>query len=218
MIGLFEGVKSVIFDLDGTLYSSNFEIDERIAKKFAQKVLDKKPELKTIEEANRYAQKRYAQTSSKSQILRELGYENVSEVMLECLSNADVLDLIKKDKKLVKLLEDLKDKYKISLLTSSPKSLAIPKLEKIGIDPKIFHTRLYGCTSPSLKKTDGSIFRFFLRSSGNLPSENAYIGDLPAADILPPKLLGMKTIIVGTQNSDADCSIEKIHDLREVLL
>src|SRR3989344_7635813 len=216
MIKKYKKVKSLVFELDGTLYPESPEINQRISERFAQKILDKKIGLRTLEEAIIYSQKSYNKTSSRSQILRELGFENVDEVMIECLSNT--IDLIKEDREVVSLLDDLNKRYELSLLTASPESLSLPKLEKIGINPSIFDRKLYGSSIPRCKKTDGSIFRFFLELSSYSPNEHVYIGDLLSADIIPPKSLGMKTIIVGSKSLEADYSIKKIYDLRKVFL
>ena len=68
------------------------------------------------------------------------------------------------------------------------------------------------------KKIHGSIFSYFLRISEYPAHEHVYVGDNLKGDILPPKSLGMRTIAVGKEIKEADFSVEKIYDIRKLLL
>ena len=61
------------------------------------------------------------------------------------------------------------------------------------------------------KKFDGSLFKVFLDQSPYENGEHIYVGDSLAADILPAKSLGMKTILIGKENSEADFSVNSIN-------
>jgi putative hydrolase of the HAD superfamily len=215
---LFNKVKSIGFDLDQTLYPRNYRIDNIINKNFAMKIFEKKPELNDLKEAILFSEREYKRVGSRTQVLKNMGYKDAPEIMQSFLESPEILKILKKDFKIVALLEKIKDKYGTFLITASPKELAIQKLRKIGINPELFDISVFGDTLYAGKKSDGSIFRYFLNKSSYLPEQHVYIGDSLKADIIPAKSLGMKTIAIGEEIPEADFSIKKIYALEDILL
>ncbi len=218
MIQIFNEIKSVGFDLDNTLYENNSEIDNRIAIEIAKKIFEYKPEIKNLRNARELCDKLYLETGSRTQSLKELGIENAGEIAHECMERADFLDLIQHDEKLVKLVIEIHNKYSTFLITSSFSDLAIARLRKIGLDKKLFDYTLFGESAMPNKKIDGTIFSYFLKRSGYPPHEHVYIGDNLKGDILPAKSLGIKTIAIGKEIPEADYSVKKIYEIRNLLL
>jgi putative hydrolase of the HAD superfamily len=215
---LFNGIMSVGFDLDQTLYPRNYKIDNIISENIARKVLEKKQGVYRFNEFIFFFEEEYRKIGSRTQILKNLGYLDAEDIMQASLESPSILNLLKKDKKLVSLLRKIKEKYEIFLVTASPKELAIKKLCKIGIDPCLFNISIFGDTLNAGKKLDGSIFRYFLGKSNHLPEQHVYVGDSLNADIIPAKSLGMKTVAVGEEMPEADFSIKKIYSLENILL
>lgn len=218
MIEKFSEIKWIGFDVDGTLYPNSSEINDRIRTEVSKRILEKKPELGSIESARNYFEEKYKIFYSGSKILKELGYENSSSVMDSCQVNADVTDLIEPNPKLNEILRKLHDKYSLFLLSSSPKKLTLKKLEKIGLNPNYFSIKVYNDTPDCGSKSDGSAFDFTLNKIDCPTESQVYIGDSLKKDILPSKQRGMKTIAVGSIINEADFSILKINDLEEILL
>jgi len=218
MIELFAQIKSVGFDLDNTLYQNNLEIDNRIVTEIAKRILEYKPELHNIENARKLCDKLYEETGSRTQSLKNLGFKNPGDVVYECMEQADFIDLLKPDKDVVQLINDIHKKYSIFLLTSTVSDMALKRLRKIGLDEKLFDYALFGESAMPNKKIDGSIFSYFLSLSKYLPHEHVYVGDNLKGDILPAKSSGMKTIAVGKEIPEADYSVEKIYNIRDLLL
>ncbi|MBT4376321.1 HAD family hydrolase [archaeon] len=218
MIELFGKILSVGFDIDQTMYPVNKNIDERIQKEIAKKILEKKSDFKNLEEAWKFSEKRYVETGSRSLVLGEVGYSNPGGVLHDCLSDAKVIDLIKKDDLLQNILEKISNKYDLFLITNNPEQMAIQKLNSLGVNPSLFKLKCYGDSMPGIKKVDGSLFKYFLNHSKYKPSQHLYVGDSRRADILPAKNLEMKTIAVGKNIVEADLSIEKIHEIEKILL
>ena len=214
---IFRDIKSVGFDLDNTLYEINPQIDDRIVTEIAKIILEHKPELSSINNAKTLCDKLYEKTGSRTESVKELGISNPGEVVFRCMERAEFLDLIMPDKKLVQLINEINRKYSTFLITSSVSSLAIPRLKKLGLDKNSFNNAIFGETAIPNKKTDGSIFSYFLRLSNYSPHEHVYIGDNLKGDILPAKSLGIKTIAIGNI-PEADYSIDKIYDIRGLLL
>lgn len=218
MIELFAQIKSVGFDLDNTLYQNNPEIDNRIVAEISKKILEYKPELNSIENARKLCDRLYKETGSRTQSLKNLGLQNAGEIVSQCIEQADFVDLIKPDKEVVQLIKDIHKEYSIFLITSAISDIAIKRLRKIGLEEKLFECTLFGESAMPNKKIDGSIFLYFLNTSKYLSYEHVYIGDNLRGDILPAKSLGMRTIAVGKNIPEADYSVEKIQDIRELLL
>jgi FMN phosphatase YigB (HAD superfamily) len=214
---MIEKIEAIGFDLDGTLYPSKKEMDDRIRQEISKKILLKKPELENLEKAREHFEERYKELHSGTEILRETGYPNAGEIMDKCLANADVLDLIDEDKELQKILERLKDKFMLYLLTSSPKELSIKKLEKMGINPEIFNYMFFSDTPNIGSKGSGEAFNYVIREMGIEPSQHLYVGDRERTDVIPAKEKGMETIRIGEESS-ASITIKNIKDIEEVLL
>jgi|SRR3989344_1407983 len=210
-------VKAAGFDLDGTLYSTTFEIDERIRTRIAEKILKKVSSLGSVKRARDYFEGEYRKTGSGSKVLERVGYHDSREVMDECLATADVLDLIERDDELRGILENIHAKYKTYLITSSPRDLALQKLNRIGIDRRLFDTAMYS-EMPDVSKSDGSAFEYLVKTVSIPAYQHVYVGDREKSDILPAKRLGMKTVAVWSSIEEADFSIDHIHDIKRLLL
>ncbi len=128
-----EGILAVGFDLDGTLYRATEEINDRIRTEIARRILSRKPTLGCVEEARRYFEDRYNVLQSGTKVLKEIGFDNPSLVMDDCLATADILDLIDHDRELVDILNKVSCSYWTYLVTNSPKDLGEKKLEKTRI-------------------------------------------------------------------------------------
>ncbi len=217
MIESFEEIKSIGFDLDNTLYKNNLEIDRRISDEVARKVLELKPEIGSLEKSIEICNDLYGKYGSRTQSLKELGFENSGEIVTSCMEQVDFADLILPDSEVVQLMREIREKYDTFLITSTITRLAAPRLERIGINQDLFDILLFGDSAMPNKKIDGSIFSYFLGMSPYLPREHLYIGDNLKADIIPAKSLGMKTIAIGKVNQ-ADYCIDKIYDIRNLLL
>lgn len=218
MIEEFQNIVAVGFDLDGTLYNTTPAIDNRVRTKIAEKILEKMPTLESVEGARDFYETSYKILSSGTKVLEEIGYENSREVMDECLATADVLDLINDDQNLEDILKEMRCWYFTYLLTSSPKPVALKKLEKIGISPGLFYLTAFSDTPSLGNKQDGAAFKYVIKESSIAAANHVYIGDRLNSDILPAKRLGMKTIAVWSEIPEADYSIKDIHDIRRTLL
>ena len=214
----FENIKAIGFDLDNTLYKNNPEIDKRIINEIKKKILEIKPKLKTSKNVLEIFENLYLREGSKTNALKKMGYPNAEKIMYGCLLRADFTDLLERDEALLSLMKKIKNKYFTFLITAMPCNLAIPRLEKLGLNLSYFSCAIFGDTPNAGEKIDGSIYKFFLSASPYPPKEHIYIGDSLRADILPAKFAGMRTIAVGNKIPEADFSIPRIYDLENLLL
>ena len=214
---MFRYIKKLGFDIDGTLYERNGEMDNRIQLKVAEKLLQIKPELECLEGALAFFKNEYEKKFKGGRtILREAGYTESSKVMDECLTTADIMDLIKPDTKLTNLMLDLSKLYSLFIVTSNPRNLAIAKLERLGLKENTFE---FLVCSEDGDKRKGIAFNYALRQS-RLPAINhLYIGDSPGSDIEPARTMGMHTILVNPSIPDKlPGVVKKIYDIRGLLL
>lgn len=210
--------QSIGFDLDNTLYPKDSRIDNLIRDEVAKKVLEKRLDLLSIEQTKKICEEEYELIGSWTNILKNNHISNPGKIMYQILSNPGVLDLIHKDKKVVSLLEKIKQKYSLFLITSSPRKIALEKLERIGIDTNIFYSSIFGDYPSISTKKDSKIFQEFIKSSPYPPYAHVYIGDNIQTDIINPKLAGMKTIYVGDNKAkEADFSVRGIYEIEKIL-
>jgi len=217
-------IEAAGFDLDGTLYRSTPEMDDRIRTEFAKHILEIKPDLKSLEKARQFFESHYAELQSGKKVLTRAGYRNASEIGERCLVEADITDLLQKDPTLSTILKEIQDRYEFMyLITSSPQDLALKKLDALGINPEVFDHAVFSDTPRAGDKQTGSSFRYLLKVPGCPKAPNhVYVGDRLKSDITPAYNLRMQTIAI-TWNPDreipqASLSIPHIHDVREHLL
>ena len=206
------------FDLDGTLYKSTPEINDRVRVRIAERILEKMPELGDVKKAREEFERRYAELESGAKVLNSVGYNNSREVMNECVATADVVDLIPEDPALVGILNQIKNAYeRVYLITSSPKESGEIKLRKIGINPCYFDEAIFG--EDDFSKSDGSAFKeMFRRMKDYEPFNYIYVGDRAEADIIPARKLGIRAISVWSAVGEAYFSLNHIHNIKGALL
>jgi HAD superfamily hydrolase (TIGR01549 family) len=216
----FRDIQAVGFDLDGTLYAQSPLMDEKIATLFAEKILAKRPELGTLEEAKEFSEKKYHELESRKKTLEAFGFENAGEVMEEIFREADSTQFLSRDEELINLLGEIRKAKKcLYLVTTAPEDEMNKKLGKLGVEKDIFDIIICG-NDPLLaqKPKNGNVFRHVAEQSG-IPAENhVYIGDREQSDILAPKSIGMKTIAVANEIGAADAYAPTIYDIKNMLL
>jgi len=218
---LIEGIKVVGFDLDGTLYPYTEEIQRRNREEIYG-------ELSRIlgihfEDVDKTFNGLYNDRSeeccgSGSRTIERIGRIYGKElngvgIVQECLTRANVWDLIEENFGLVKMLNDLSKKYCLDLVTSTHSSLMHPKLERIGINIGVFN---YVFTGENGSKSNGSIFKEWLKLRDFNVNEYLYVGDNERVDIDVPKSLGIKTCFIGDYE-EADYCVDNIVMLRFIL-
>lgn len=220
MKSIFKHIQAVGFDLDGTLYAQSPEMDERIVKLFSERVFAKMPELNTLEAATAFGEKKYRELESRKKTLEAIGYTNANEVMHEIFQAADSSQFLSRDERLIETLQAIrKAKKYLYLITTAPSKEGKAKLEKLGVEERLFDLIVYG-DNPLIaeRPKDEVAFRHAVISS-NIPAEqHVYIGDREKADILAPQAVGMKAIAVGNPIAAADAFVASIYDIKEVLL
>jgi len=216
---IFSGIRAVGFDLDGTLYPPNQDIDDAIRERISAGLKLLFPELGTIRQIRLHYDELYSHYGSMTLILEKLGVPDPSEFAHKCLADARVHRFLQRDAPLIAMLESLGQRYFTFLITNSPQNLAIEKLDRLGIKLNLFNYTAFGDTDstvPLYEQWDKP-FKSFLLQSPYPPKQHLFLGDNLKSDILLPKSLGMRTCAVGLDCEQADYCLPNIHDLSRYL-
>ncbi len=185
-------MRQIIFDLDETIY-----IEKELRIKREQAILEFLGERK--EEYNKLKENHGTIESLKLlNIKREKFFDLINKVPI----------LLEKDLKLIDLIEKLKSKYKIIILSNSPNYCVYQTLEKLGILNLV--DKYY--SGESFKNPKPAKECFFMVQEGDICVGNNFKKDLQI-----PKQLGAITVLLGDFKDEADFSIHDIYELKELL-
>ncbi|HLC70952.1 MAG TPA: HAD family hydrolase [Candidatus Nanoarchaeia archaeon] len=207
-------IKAVGFDLDQTLYQETLETRALVRTEiycFMAETMSI-----PVSEAKQKFEQAYAQFDAGGRALESLGISEGSERLRDCVVKADVSRLLKPDTQLEQMMDRISKDYFTFLITESRRDDAIKKLHALGLCPSMFKFTSYWDTSSERKHT-GTIYPLISNLNGFKPEEHLYVGDKLNDDILPAKRVGLKTVLVGSNSSEADYSISNIHELESLL-
>ena len=211
---MINGISSIGFDLDNTLYKQNEEVNDEIRRYACQRASEILG--RSYDEIRAEFDKIYRRIHSGRQSLEEMGIPNGKALIQEAIENVDIIPFLNEDPKLRGMIERLSKRFKLFLITGSARASAIKKLEKLGINRTIFDPRIYA-ESP-YERGDGSAFRHVSETHGTIFTNMMFIGDREEADIIPARNLGITTAIVNNNSEHADYNLENIYKLEELLL
>jgi len=213
-------IKLLIFDLDGTLYKI-------ISPKFMGSAIYQDMRKNSIvflskklgiseEEATKIFDRILVDYNKELSI----GFEKEFGInRYEYFNNAWNLDTNKymvRDEKLIKILNQLKKKYVLIVLTDAPKIWVERVLATRGVS-EIFGSNVLTGES-DIRKSFGNAFLLVAKKYGFAPQECMVIGDHKKNDIDFAKEVGMKTIYIGAEAYDkSDYSVKNIHDIAAIL-
>jgi putative hydrolase of the HAD superfamily len=209
-----KSIKFLCFDVDGTLYRTVPALWDAIKEKILTKVMELRKSSQP--EAQKYIDDRFKALGSSTKVLAELGID-AQEFFILAFSSVDVSKYISPDKKLATLINKLRQKYTVGVLSNGDMSSVTRKLMAVGLSPKLFSpfvaTYEFGVVKP-----DPAPFLKVIEEAGVKPEESVYIGDREETDILGAKAVGMKTIMVWGESKEADLSIPTIYGLERIFL
>ena len=211
---LLPNIKAVGFDLDQTLYPNSAEVQVLVRGEIYRFIST------TLKIPSAAAQQRFDEAYDRigggGRALESLGIADGSERLRDCVAKADVSRILQWDLQLEKMIDRISKGYFTFLITESRREDAIKKLHALGLCPSMFNYAAYWDTTQSRKHT-GTIYPLIFQLSGFQPEQHLYVGDKMNDDILPAKKAGLKTVLVGSEKSDADYCIQNIHNLEELL-
>jgi len=207
-------IKAVGFDLDQTLYQETPETRTLVRTEIYRFIAGT---LRIpFPEARQKFEEAYTRLDAGGRALESLGIPQGSERIRDCLTRANLSSVLHYDERLVRMMRRIAPDYFTFLITESREHDAKKKMAALGLSPELFHFTAYWDTSEE-RKHIGTIYPVIFQRSGFPPAEHLYCGDKMNDDILPAKRAGLRTVLVGSNNSEADYSISNIHELESLL-
>ncbi len=191
-------VKGIIFDIDGTLYTSDEYVFEQVdvqVRHFAKlKSISVETARKMVEEyKSKWAENHNGEKISLAKTMAAFGI-SVAESIQWRKTLIKPEKFLSRDEKLVKILENLKSKYKIICVTNNPVFTARKTLEAIGVSE--FFPEIIGLDSTGLSKPHYLPFSMALEKLGLNAKNCVAVGDRFNIDIELPVKMGMGGILV----------------------
>ncbi|MEA1964151.1 MAG: HAD family hydrolase [Candidatus Aerophobetes bacterium] len=209
------GIKIVSFDVDGTLVKENFndliwqkEIPSLYARKRGTSL--EKAEKMIIEEYKRVGENDLRWYSMDFWISHFHLDVQVDEIISKYESRIEVYPEVPS------VLEKLKEKYSLIIITMMPSEFLVPKLRKIGNYFKSTFSTI--SDFKDLKSPQG-----YLKICQKLqisPVQLLHIGDQWKADYLSPKKAEINTVFLDRKNEkriEGECIIRSLDELQKIL-
>lgn len=207
------GIKAIGFDVDGTLYHAPEAMSQQIGKILIQKAaeaLSQDPD-EIVEE---YLKRREMYRSN-TMTLNSFGLDG-EKIFQSVWDQVEIHKYVSKDLKLVKMMSELKKKYRLFVITNGSGRQVERKMTHLGLDYHDFDPRIY-CYDQGWVKPEPAPFLAAIESLEMSPQEIVYVGDREDIDIEGASAAGMKTIFVGGESVKAVASIDSVYDILRVL-
>lgn len=202
-------IKVLIWDLDGTLYKEIPKMKKGIVANCIRSVA--KARKISFAKAKTLFFKTHHLLKSSTMSLIKLGVDE-EEVRKGHWFYVSQLHYLKKDKRTIKLFEELKN-YRHILHTNSPRKATFKKLKKLELDKNIFE-KIFTTDEMGKKiKPHPAAFQLILDHTKLKPSQHLLTGDNESKDIIPAKKLGFHTCMVWGKSKAADISLAQVYDL-----
>lgn len=208
------GIKAIGFDVDGTLYHAPEAMSQQIGKILIQKAaeaLSQDPD-EIVEE---YLKRREMYRSN-TMTLNSFGLDG-EKIFQSVWDQVEIHKYVSKDLKLVKMMSELKKKYRLFVITNGSGRQVERKMTHLGLDYHDFDPRIY-CYDQGWVKPEPAPFLAAIESLEMSPQEIVYVGDREDIDIEGAKASGMKTIFVGGESDKADASCQTVYDIKLLLV
>jgi putative hydrolase of the HAD superfamily len=190
-------IRSIVFDLDGTLYLRP-EVGEEIFTAAAGLVSAKRGiSITEAKQMLRRARQRLAETLEETPTLthtcQELGID-IREFHRALLEGVHPERYLESDPILYALLDSLQDRYDLYLYTNNSLPLAQKILALLGIE-ELFR-RLYTIEFTWSPKPDPEAFHQVLEDIGGPPESFLFVGDRPHVDLKIAESCDIATIFI----------------------
>ncbi len=187
-------LKVIFFDLDGTLYKST-EVRQKFAEaayhtfsKYKETSLENAQKL--IEEKREELKKEQSDSVPYTLTLRSFGIP-IEIWHKENIKYFDPRQYLRQDEKLQQSFKELKNNYRLAILTNNNDTQADRVLEALGL--RNMFERIYTYNSFKLLKPDHEFFRKAAEDLRVLPEECLVVGDRYNVDLEPAEKLNMYT-------------------------
>jgi len=220
--GEYKMIKSVIFDLDGTLLNRDASV-----KRFIDNQYDRLNKWVSHIPKGKYTS-RFIELDCRGYVWKDKVYQqlvnefNISEITWESLLQ-DYLEQFKNScvpfPNLDSMLQRLKSKsIKLGIITNGKGQFQMDNIKALGIE-KYFETILVS-EWEGLKKPDPQIFKRALEQLEVSPKQSIFVGDHPENDVKAAQNVGMKGIWKEDfqwSNVEADFIVNDLEELPVII-
>lgn len=202
MLGDMSQVRSIVFDLDGTLYKDD-GLAAEIQTMAARLVADSRGVgLKDGRALLRKSKRRLAELLEEEPTLtrtcQTLGIEAV-DFHRAMQTQVRPENFLSTDPILQALLETLAERWDLYLYTNNNLALSEKILALLGVES--YFKRLYTIEFNWTPKPDVDTLRRILEDIGGEPESFLFVGDRESVDLKAPRMLGIPTLLV-TETAD----------------
>jgi HAD superfamily hydrolase (TIGR01549 family) len=200
----------VLFDLDGTLYSSP-EYSARIESEIVM-IVAEEMQIDASLAWRRLSEERKKQ-GTLTGALSILGVDR--RFFFEALAErVEPMKYLTQDHSVIATLETLKERgFKLALVTNNGRSMVRKILNAIGVEASLFDVMV---TSDDCEpKPSRQPFLSALNRLECTPDKAVYVGDRVEAELLPAQELGIRTILLAKEGADneADLVITRVTEV-----
>ena len=213
---MFEKIKILIWDFDGTLYKPNESLFRAVRQAEYQTIIAHTGWSK--EQAVEAFEKLYKKVySSATETVARIVGISTADAAVEMENYFDRRDFLSRDELLIELFQKLKS-YRHIILANGVIARHKETLKVLGVPPETFElyvtSEVVGKTKPN---PEG--FQYILDYTKLPPAAHLMIGDREAVDLAPARALGIKTCLVwsDTTSEHADRTIPTVYDISDIL-
>lgn len=210
-------LKSVLFDLDGTLVDVT-AATVRCVSSLAEAAGAKRIDPRVIASAQRASGTRAKLASWAVEAIGAHGGRAPSVRTVQ-RALADLGRHVEPDLRVVRALVHLGRSHKIAIVTNGTRDAQRGKLRAAGLSDLIEPKRVLVSGELGVRKPDARIFKRALATTGGEPEETLFVGDNEREDIAGAKAMGMRTCRVGPPGiaTRADDRVSHVDELLRVL-
>ena len=186
--------RSIIFDLDNTLFDRQAAIDRYLREWLGRHDLELEPEL--LERAQQVDNLGYAARRVFNQWWAgEVGVRGVTITMDEFWEDfrANLASLIDRDDRLIGWLTELARAHDVAIMTNGSGVNQRAKMTSLGIASILEDARVIVSGEVDSWKPDREIFELGLARLGSDPGDTLFVGDDPINDICGAAAVGIRT-------------------------
>jgi len=224
----FKNIKHIFFDLDHTLW--DFDLNSKLAYKqiFEEHklALDLDQFIAIYEPLNLEFWRKFRENKITKEELRYQRLKTAFDVCDYYVSDDQInlfadlyIEYLPNNNHLfpgcMELLDQLKDKFQLHLITNGFNEVQENKVVKAGL--KDYFELILTAEAAGIKKPAPEIFHIALERTGATIEDSIMIGDSYAADILGAQGVGMPTIWFHTTDQDIPKDEVVVHELLDIL-
>lgn len=209
-------VEAIIFDLEGTLFNCPKLSGEHLKAIWA--LVAEKKRISTTESAELL-------TATRSELSRKFGYKPAIVTTIvalginrnefyHCIDRVDPSPFLPPDHEIKENLLKLSHKCKVGLLTNVSRKAINGILHALGIMPDMFDAIVAG-DQVSQNKPSEEPFRKMTEILQVHPDKTLMVGDRVCIDLMTPKKLGWRTVLVGNKDVESQFVDFAVGDIRE---